>query len=406
MALSAPMDRQIVEGFQVLTMKKITVLGAGSAGCRIVGLLHTMPGSENLNLLVFDCDAEALKNSGLPEDKLLLAGEKWRAGRGCGGKVDDGKTAAAAERETLKKVLADTGILIVVAGLGKGFGSGSMSVIQSVSSQLKVATVFLLTMPFSFEGPSRSNLAEKTVNADLLPLAGAVATVPNDLLFSTLDYNVSHEEAFALADRMLAEAALAIAVTLTSGNRLAADYDTLSSLLFHRSAVCGIGYASVANDDPEKERRIVENLLDSPLLGGSSKLKEADAVMLMLNGGETLALGTAKDVFENISKYLSPEAEILTGAGAEKAWGDKLQLAVLTVKFNKNANTVFAGDELPRTTAKRKKKHGESDDEFQPELFSVQSSELGFMERTTPVIVDGVNLDVPTFLRNNIPVVK
>lgn len=405
MAISAPVDRQIVEGVQVLTMKKITVLGAGSAGCRITGLLHTIPGAENLNLLAFDCDAEALKNCGLPEENLLLAGEKWRAGKGCGGKVNEGKTAAAAERETLKQVLGGTDMLIVTAGLGKGFGSGSMSVIQSVSSQLKVPTVFLLTLPFAFEGPSRNNLAEKTVKSDLLPLAGAVVTVPNDLLFCTLDYTVSHEEAFALADRMLAEAVLALAVTLTSGNRLATDYDTLSSLLFHRNAVCGIGYAAAANDDPEKERKVVENLLDSPLLGGSAKLKEADAVMMMLNGGENLSIGTAKDVFENISKYLSPEAEILTGAGAESAWGNKLHLVALTVKFDKNADAAFTS-EIPRETIRRKKKNSEAEDEFQPELFSAQANELGFMERTTPVIVDGVNLDVPTFLRNNIPVVK
>ena len=70
-------------------MDKLTVLGVGSAGCRIIGFLNKLPGAGNLRLLGFDCDAEALKNSGLPKENLLLAGEKWRQGKGCGGKVNE-----------------------------------------------------------------------------------------------------------------------------------------------------------------------------------------------------------------------------------------------------------------------------------------------------------------------------
>ena len=132
-------------------MKKLSILGVGSAGCRITGLLKTMPGAEQLRLMGFDCDAEALKNSGLAPENLLLAGEKWRLGRGCGGRENEGKTAASAERDTLKHLLADTSLLLVISGLGRGFGSGAMSVIQSVTSALKLPTVFLLTTPFVFE---------------------------------------------------------------------------------------------------------------------------------------------------------------------------------------------------------------------------------------------------------------
>ncbi|MBR2873175.1 MAG: hypothetical protein IKB99_06740, partial [Lentisphaeria bacterium] len=96
-------------------MKNLTVLGVGSAGCRITGILQSMPGAENLRLLGFDCDAEALRNSGLPEENLLLAGVKWRQGRGCGGRINEGKTAAAAERESLSRLLEGTRLLIVLS---------------------------------------------------------------------------------------------------------------------------------------------------------------------------------------------------------------------------------------------------------------------------------------------------
>ncbi|MBO5792844.1 MAG: hypothetical protein J6S54_10300, partial [Lentisphaeria bacterium] len=198
-------------------------------------------------------------------------------------------------------------------------------------------------------------------------------------------------------------AARALAVTLCSGNRLAADYDTLSGLLCRQSATCSIGYASVAPDESEKERKLVENLMDSPLLGGSSKLKNADAVLLVLNGGSGLSLGDARSIFENAQKYLSPDCEVLIGAGADSSWGENMQLAAVAIKFEKSA-TEERPLEQTTVTKKGKKKRADAEDEFQPDLFSAQTNELGVMEGTTPVIIDGVNLDVPTFMRKNIPV--
>ena len=393
-----------MESIQDLKMKKLTVLGVGSAGCRITGILNKLPGAENLRLLGFDCDAAALKNSGLPPENLLLAGEKWRQGRGCGGNVNDGKSAAAAERESLARLLAESQLLVVISCLGRGFGSGAMSVIQSVTSKLKLPTIFLLNTPFLFEGAGRRNVAEQTISLDLLPLAGAVVTVPNDLLFCTLDPSVPHEEAFALADRVMAEAARALAVTLCSGNRLTADYDTLCALLNRQHAQCSIGHASVAPDEEDKERKLVEKLLDSPMLGGSSKLKNADAVLMMLNGGSGLSLGESRIIFESARKYTSNECELLVGAGADSSWGEEMQLVAVTVKFD----TPPAGNEreevISTVVRKGRKKKSESGDEFQPDLFAPQTHELGVMEGTIPVVIDGVNLDVPTFLRKNIPV--
>lgn len=384
-------------------MKKLSILGVGSAGCRIAGLLKTMPGAEQLRLLGFDCDAEALKNSGLAPENLLLAGEKWRQGRGCGGRENEGKTAAAAERETLKNILSGTSLLLVIAGLGRGFGSGAMSVIQSVTAGMKLPTVFLLNTPFVFEGASRRNLAARTITRDLQPLADAVVTVPLDLLFCTLDPATPHEEAFAMADRVMAEAALALTVTLCSGSRLAADFDTVSALLCRKHAVCGIGYSCVDASDPEKNRKVAEQLLDSPLLGGSTKLRQADAVLLMLNGGETLSLGDAREVFENVQKYLAPETEVLTGAGADGAWGKEMRLAALTVKFDQTAENAALPEGLAVPPRRSRRKSAGAEDEIQLELFPENAPELGIMENTPPVIVDGVNLDVPTFMRNGNP---
>ncbi|MBR2874044.1 MAG: hypothetical protein IKB99_11155, partial [Lentisphaeria bacterium] len=187
-----------------------------------------------------------------------------------------------------------------------------------------------------------------------------------------------------------------------SGNRLAADYDTLSALLCRKYAVCTIGHAAIDPDEPERDRKLIEKLLDSPMLGGSSSLKQADAVFMALNGGENLALVDARSVFENLQKYAASESEILVGAGADSSWGKEMQLVVITVKFEQSEQPDPVSDNVTAPKRGRKKRSG-ADDEFQPDLFS-QSNQLGIMEGTNPVIVDGVNLDVPTFMRKQIPV--
>ena len=140
-------------------------------------------------------------------------------------------------------------------------------------------------------------------------------------------------------------------------------------------------------------------------MGGSSKLKQADAVFMILNGGEALSLGDARAVFENARKYISPECEVLIGAGADPSWGKEMQFVVLTVKFDRNGSETASTEEsLPAAGRKGRKRRSSLDDEFQPDLFSSQTSDLGVMEGTPPVIIDGVNLDIPTFIRKNIPV--
>ena len=62
--------------------RKITVLGIGGSGCRIVGILKNNPLASPLHLVAIDRDAAGLESSGLDENFRLLAGERWRNGRG------------------------------------------------------------------------------------------------------------------------------------------------------------------------------------------------------------------------------------------------------------------------------------------------------------------------------------
>ncbi len=389
-------------------MEKLTLLAVGGAGCRIIREVAALAGPDaRLRLLATDTDAEALSASGVPEENRLLAGEIWRGGRGCGGSVIDGQRAFAHERARLEKLLTGSGMALVIAGLGGGSGSGGAPIVQSVLTKLRIPAVFLLALPFSMEGHSRRRIAEKVITEELIESAGAVIPLPNDLLFSTLEPETPLAEAFRLADSQTAHAALALTVLLNSGNLLAADFAALSALLRRRRSSCGIGVGTAKSGDPESLHALIEGVLDSPLLGGAGRLGEADAVVVALNG-PGLTLGEAREIFETLGKYLPAGAETICGAGDVETWGKVLQLTVVTVKFADLAEPAPAEKGLEtRRNPESVRPHAapESDSMVQQTLpFADPGSGTGIMERTTPVIVNGENLDIPTFIRRRVAV--
>jgi len=376
---------------------KITILGVGGAGCRILRRLAAVQKQfPDLRLLAVDTDERSLAETGLPAENRLLAGSNWRNGRGCSGNEIDGQRAMAKERPELERLLAGSDMLMVLGGLGRGTATGGMMVLPSLVAKLKIPAVFLLTLPFSMEGHTIRRRAEQVLNDDVFPVAEAVAVIPNDLLFSTLEASTSLEKAFELADTEMARTALALSQVVLAGNVLNSSFDDLTAVFKRKKNVCGIGIGTAAADgDPSA---VVEQLFYSPLLGGPARLADADAVVLSLLGGPELSLGTAKGILDTAGRQLGENAQILVAAASSPQWAGQLQLTALAVKFQEE-------EAAPRTTAR--KPHPAADRRTQPNTdmtqltFSFTEMDKGIMVGTIPVFWESEDLDFPTFQRRN-----
>lgn len=385
--------------------KMVTVLGIGGAGCRVLHGFVGSPAAASLRLLAVDTDRRGLEGLNLPEGSTLLAGARWRGGRGCGGNVLDGQRALAHERAALERMLAGTSMLLVVGGLGGGTASGGVSVVLSVARKLEIPTLFLVTLPFTLEGHSKRKTAEETVKNELLGLADAVLCLPNDLLFSILDSTTPLSEAFRLADREFSRTVLALTAVLRHGNLLAADFNNFVALLKRKKSYCSIGVGLV--ESTEVNGRIeaaMEQLLHSPLLGGADKLGEADAVVFSLLGGPELSIGETKAALELAGRYVKPGAELIIGASTGEEWSGMLQLTAVTIRFDAETVTVEAmRKETSRMPRRGRAAAGAADGaSTQLELFPLlEPLSKGIMEKTMPVLWNGEDLDIPTFKRRN-----
>ncbi|WP_176013416.1 hypothetical protein [Victivallis sp. Marseille-Q1083] len=386
--------------------KTIAVLGLGCAGVRVVNLLSRMPEAAHLRLLAVDTDSEALDGCPLPEENKLLADRQWRNGRGCGGDVLKGQRSMARERAALETLISDSKLLLVIGGLGGGTASGGAPALAGLAGRLKIPTIFLLTMPFSLEGHSKRKISEDTLQ-ELLPVVDVLLCLPNDLLFSVLPAETSTREAFRLADLELARSVVGVSELLRVGNLLPADFGDLRTVLRERKSFCAIGVGNAAAGEGLNVGQLaLERLLEAPLLGGVNKLRDADVVVLTLLGGEALSLGEMKAVFEAARRFIGEDANVVIGTNVDPAYGDRIQLTALAIKYDGKVEAVRRP--VHRRRAERPAVVGSiaGGGQFEQPQFELEPVSRGIFLNTTQVVVNGEDLDIPTFQRRSVAIDK
>lgn len=383
---------------------KFCVIGVGGAGCRIISHLVQDKAAEKLKLIAIDTDKNGLAESQLPPEQCILAGEIWRNGRGTGGSIIDGQRAFSHERARIEDKIKDCRMVIVCGGLGGGTASGGIPIILSCSSNMRVPAVTMVTVPFAVEGGLRQRISEQAINNEIIKIADAVITVPNDLLFSSLDPATPLAEAFKLSDEEMARSVLAISTILCAGNLLNADFADFSNLLWRKKSTCALGIGVVdtaAEQEPFTAEKAFSRLLESPLLGGASKLCDADAVIFTLTGGNDLSLADAQSVFAISTSHIGKKTAVLVGAATEPEWQGKFQYTALAVKYEQE--TIPSSSAGERKKSKRNQRLEQENNDMIQQILPLSENDFnrGIMEKTTPVRWNGEELDVPTFRRRN-----
>lgn len=393
----------------------LTVLGLGSVGAATAGRLQKLlPEGVNIRILAIDTDRNKLEKTDIPRENRLLAAEDWRNGRGCGGEVLDGQRALAHERSAIEKLIGNPEFLLVTAAFGGGTATGGAGIIQSICRKNDIPVIFLATLPFAQEGHSRRQAAEDAIRQDLLNGADAVLALPNDLLYSALPPTTPVLQAYEMANKELAETALAITLLLTQNNLLAPETGDLAAFLHRKKGFCsiGVGHANRA-DGPDCCLKALENMLHAPLLGGQDKIWDADAVILSLIGGNELSIGEVRQTLDAAIEFIGPSAKVISGASVEPAFGDRVMTCCITVKFDDSAEEPVMRTELPLPSAAdtpRKTRQSRSKTKRQAssdqQVFAFENQSKGIMERTQPVFWNGEDLDDPTWRRRSTPIDK
>jgi cell division protein FtsZ len=176
---------------------KITVVGCGGAGNNIVQSIYSGCRS-NVETIAVNTDERKL--AGIEVHKKVFIGKDITEGKGANGFPEVGEYCAECARPTFKKMLSGSDIVIVVAGMGGGTGTGVAPIVAEVSKELDAVTFAIAINPFSFE-TERTKKASEGVRR-LQAVTNNTIVFNNDRLLELAgDSTVS--ESFAIVERSI-----------------------------------------------------------------------------------------------------------------------------------------------------------------------------------------------------------
>lgn len=364
--------------------KRILVLGLGGAGCNTAArMVPRAP--DGLEFAVADCDLRTLETCAHIETRLA-AGQAVTNGLSAGGDPDIGRRCAENAAEQLETVLSGTDLLIVIAGLGGGFGSGAAPVVARMARNAGAATLFFTVMPFPYEGTVTQGKAHSALRR-LRTYADAIVQMPNALIQP--DGSERLADSLDRSSRLLAEGVSGIWRMLARTGLYNLDFASLQAMLHFCDAFCRFACAEAQGE--QRAAGLVEALKTHPLLAGTSVFETAPGMIIGITGGGDLRLGEVQEIIEGLTPSGS-ECWLKTGVTVDSAFDGRIAAVVLAAEAWKE----------PLADDGRGGLRPASGGARQGELTGVLKQgprAFGGSERT---IWKGEDLDVPAYLRRKL----
>jgi cell division protein FtsZ len=438
---------------------RVRIVGLGGAGSNALDRLM-LDGVAGAELIAMNTDVQALTSS-VAREKLQL-GASCTRGLGAGGDPEIGYAAAEESLEEIRSALDGAQLVFLCVGLGGGTGSGAARLVGLVARQQGALVVSFVTMPFSFEGRRRMAQAEEALAA-LQSVSDVVICFDNDRMGDAVSPRAGIQEAFAVADRTISESIRAVAALANQKGIIRIGFDDLSTAL--RGAGRGPSRCLFGSGEAEGDNRAHDALaraLKSPLMDKGRLLEEAQSVLVNVRGDSSMTLNEVQILMEEFGRHVSDQTQILFGTSVDPKLGKKMSVTIISSMPVTEPN--FA--EAPRPAARRESSpvalrepersveaelvreeiaaqppvarpmeaapaspvgpvaapaaellatppsapapNGrppaprKSPREAKQEQMQFEPVTRGRFEKSEPTIVDGQDLDVPTFLRRNV----
>lgn len=296
----------------------ILIIGVGGAGNNMVTRLSKM-GINGAKTLAVNTDVKHL--SVTKADHKILLGRETTKGLGAGGYPDIGKKAAEESEKELKKMLEGVDMVYGLAGLGGGTGTGALPVISKLAKEMGAISIACVTMPFKIEG-ARIRKAEDGLY-QLRQVCDTAIVIENDKLLKVAG-DRPLEEAFGVADELIATTVKGVTETISTPSLINLDYADVRTIM-HSGGVAAVGFGE-SNNQMRAEEAITK-ALQNPLLevdytGGSGAL-------IHITGGSDLKLDETNLIGDYVSKLLDPDAQVIWGARIDPAFTGKIRVITI-----------------------------------------------------------------------------
>ena len=266
-------------------------------------------GHAGIDLITVDTDAQNLRfrQAGA---KLLIGEAVPRGLCGGGGRVEYGRGAAEESRQRLHAVLDGADVVVVVAGMGGGTGTGAAPVVAEVARRLGALTLGVVSLPFEFEGRRHRRQAASGVR-ELADRLDTTVVVPSYALVPQADSAILFRQVLERVDELMLQATQSLTVPLVQPGLInigCADYRAL----FNRSGPALV--AAGVSDGEHRARGAAQVLLEHPVLDGVD-LRRASAALVTIAtgvGDDNLTICEIDEIGTVLHESLGDALQVLT----------------------------------------------------------------------------------------------
>ncbi len=327
----------------VASKSHIMVIGVGGAGGNAVNHMYEL-GIKDVDFMVCNTDQQALDVS--PIELKVRMGED---GLGAGNDPAVGRRAAITSLDMIKQVFENfsTKMVFITAGMGGGTGTGASPVIAKAAREMGILTVGIVTSPLKIEGQIRYKQAMVGIE-EMKACVDSLLIINNDNIMAMGDSTTTVDQAFSMADDVLALAAKGIAEIITiKSPRTNIDFADVSKVMTN-SGRTHMGVGRAAGED--RAETAARNSLRSPLLDHNS-IRGAKNILLNIscNQRENMMyheLTTILEVIQSEAKYTDEngvmhDANIIWGNSAKPALENDLEVIVVATGFEAQGDTMI-----------------------------------------------------------------
>ena len=305
---------------------RILVVGVGGAGGNAInGMIEAK--LQGVEFVAVNTDAQDLKIN--KADAKIQLGSNLTKGLGAGAKTDIGQASADESLNEIINFIQGSNMVFITAGMGGGTGTGASHVIARAAKELNILTVGVVTLPFSYEGPSRMRRALEGLE-ELKKHVDTNIVIPNQNLFKVASEKTTFEESFNLSNRVLQQGVQSITDLMVRPGLINLDFADVETVM------SGMGKAMMGTGEAEGEKRAAEaadTALKNPLIDEYS-LKGAKGLLINITGGKDLTLFEVDEAVNKVRAEVDSEAELIIGAITDTEMEGKMRVSIVATALD------------------------------------------------------------------------
>jgi len=202
----------------------------------------------------------------------------------------------------------------------------------TISEELGILTVAVVTKPFEMEGGKRLLVAEHGI-AELGKYCDSLITIPNQKLLTVLGATTTLLDAFKSANQVLQGAVQGIAELITRPGLINVDFADVRTVMAETGmAMMGSGSASGEG----RARQAAEAAVSSPLLEDIN-LAGAHGILVNVSAGMDLSIGEFQEVGQIVKQFASEDATVVVGTVIDPELSDVIRVTVVATGLGRPA---------------------------------------------------------------------